>query len=73
MIAAPMAEGDLAATLQMRGSKLSVGGEMIYLPSVLTPIRHLQGVTPSTCTKDRGNTNSDGIIVLKNAEYKASS
>ena len=37
----------------MRRSKLSVSGEMIYPLSVLTPIRRLFGVTPSTDTLNR--------------------
>ena len=41
----------------MRKIELSVGGEMIYLPSVLQPIRHLYSVTSSTYTINRGNTN----------------
>ena len=41
----------------MRRIELSVGGEMIYLPSVLQPIRHLYSVTSSTYTINRGNTN----------------
>lgn len=51
-----MAVGLCGYLYKIRRRKLSVGGEMIYLPSVLTPIRYFVKRYDSTDTLNRVTT-----------------
>ena len=63
---APMADGFYTTSVYMRRNKLSVSGEMIYLLSVLKPIRHIYSVTSSTDTLNRGITKCEEIKNIDN-------